>query len=574
MVFLLKIGILSAQTEITQDEIYNHIKYLASDQLGGRVAGTENGGYAAGYIANEFKMMNLKMLGEGGLQSFLLETQWNYSKNSRLTIEGKDSKFGKDFWVIPTKIQDSVSGKFFFCGCGYQIDSIHWNEVDPKKIKNSIVVIYAASPDCLAKNINPYNDLENRIDNLSKYNPKAIIVITSNSEDLQSFSGIEYSKQYDYQFPVFILNDKTANRTILRNFKDTSLYVTKQLKKAKKPFEIKSSITMVVKYEKIDIYGQNVAAILEGSDPILKNEIIVIGAHYDHIEPLNIIDTKTEKAIIDICNGADDNASGTAGLMEIAEYICNMKEKPKRSILFMAFDAEEMGLIGSFYFVDHPLVDLEKIKFMINLDMIGYLRENSLELIGAGSFAESHEFIDELNKKHRFKISINNSPMGGSDHQSFYTKNIPVIFFHTGLHPYYHTGADELNIINAEGEMKVCNMAADMLLKLAEMDTVYKFTRYSGAGNDRERKKLKVTLGIMPDLSSDATEGLLVRDVKAGGLAEKSGILKNDIIVKIDGQNVENIYTYMQILEKLDKGVTIEVEIKRKDELKKFSIAL
>ena len=210
----------------------------------------------------------------------------------------------------------------------------------------------------------------------------------------------------------------------------------------------------------------NVVGFLEGSDPVLKNEYIVLGAHYDHLG-LGGPSSKSSKQNT-IHFGADDNASGTAALLEIAEKLASVPKQLKRSVLFIAFGAEEQGLLGSKHFVEHPLIALPKIKLMVNMDMVGRLnKEKQVYMGGAGTFPEGVSLMTTIGKSLGLNPVVHAGSVGGSDHVSFYKKNISVLGIHTGGHPQYHTPEDTLDRINLEGEQLVCNYIYTAILKIA-----------------------------------------------------------------------------------------------------------
>lgn len=217
----------------------------------------------------------------------------------------------------------------------------------------------------------------------------------------------------------------------------------------------------------------NVIGFLEGNDPLLKNEYIILGAHYDHLGmggPSSKSDQKT------IHYGADDNASGTAALLEIAEKVASFKDQLKRSVIFIAFGAEEQGLLGSQYFVDHPLVPLSQIKLMINMDMVGRLNEaNHVYMGGAGTFPGGVDFMQTLGESLGLTPIVHAGEVGGSDHVSFYKAGLSVLGIHTGGHPQYHTPEDIADLINIPGEKKVSDYIFKALMEFATTDYNLKF---------------------------------------------------------------------------------------------------
>ena len=218
----------------------------------------------------------------------------------------------------------------------------------------------------------------------------------------------------------------------------------------------------------------NVVGFIEGNDEVLKNEYIVLGAHYDHLG-LGGPSSKSNKKNV-IHYGADDNASGTAALLEIAEKIVSKKSKLKRSIVFIAFGAEEHGLLGSQYFVENPLVPRAQIRLMINMDMVGRLNtEKHVYMGGAGTFPNGVNFMQTLGESLNLTPIVHAGSVGGSDHVSFYKKRISVLGIHTGGHPQYHTPEDTIDLINLKGEVLVCEYIFQTIMKLGTTDYKLEF---------------------------------------------------------------------------------------------------
>ncbi|MFV0540426.1 MAG: M28 family metallopeptidase [Aestuariibaculum sp.] len=217
----------------------------------------------------------------------------------------------------------------------------------------------------------------------------------------------------------------------------------------------------------------NIVGFIEGTDSKLKHEYIVLGAHYDHLGfggPSSKSDKKST-----IHYGADDNASGTAALLEIAEKLSLQKDQLKRSVVFIAFGAEEQGLLGSKFFVENPLVPISQIKLMINMDMVGRLNDKKeVYMGGGGTFPDGVDFMETLGRSLNLNPKVHPGSVGGSDHVSFYKKGISVLGIHTGGHPQYHTPEDTLDLINLKGEKQVCEYIFQAILKKASStDAIY-----------------------------------------------------------------------------------------------------
>ena len=259
-------------------------------------------------------------------------------------------------------------------------------------------------------------------------------------------------------------------------------YITKDFKKSgiapfKKTYKQPFVAQLRVKKGEIPkkaVETWNVIGFIEGNDPLLKNEYIVLGAHYDHLGLGGGPSSKSDK--IGIHHGADDNASGTSALLEIGERLMAHRSELKRSVLLVAFGAEEQGLLGSKYFADNPVVPLSQIKLMINMDMVGRLNDaKQVYMGGAGTFPGGVELMKELGPPLGLAPVVHAGSVGGSDHVSFYKKNISVLGIHTGGHPQYHTPEDTVELINFEGQKQVCRYIFNAIMKVASTSYDMKF---------------------------------------------------------------------------------------------------
>jgi len=304
---------------------------------------------------------------------------------------------------------------------------------------------------------------------------------------------------------------------------------------------------------------------LPGEDASLKNEFLVIGAHFDHLgfggqgSASRAIDT------IAVHHGADDNASGVGAMLEIDEKFAHTQGSHPRTIICVAFSGEEKGLLGSKYFVENPLVDLTKVNAMINLDMLGRLQEaNSVQISGAGTAEGLRDLISSLNDTNLLNLNITDEGYGPSDHSSFYGKDIPVLFFSTGAHLDYHTPDDTYDRINYAGMVKVTELIFEVSKSLASQPDKLEF-RESGPAIDQQRQMRRrgVTIGIMPDFAGNVKNGLRADFVSPGRPAALGGMKKGDIITAINGKSINNIEDYMFRMNQLSAGQTINVEVLR-----------
>jgi hypothetical protein len=265
--------------------------------------------------------------------------------------------------------------------------------------------------------------------------------------------------------------------------------------------------------------------------------------------------------------GADDNASGVAVVLELAEFFA--ANPLQRSMLFVAFGAEEMGLLGSQYFIDNPPVDKEKMVCMLNFDMVGRLNSggNNLNISGTGTATEFDSILTIHSKRASFQLSRNKDGYGASDHAMFYAQEIPVLAFFTGIHTDYHTPFDNIEKIDVEGTKVVSDFAVSIIKSIDNLPSPPAYQNTCDAPKrGKHSRKFKVTLGIIPDFADNGGKGMSVTAVKKGEAADRGGMQNGDIITAVNGNTVSNIYDYMHQLEKLRSGETAIVEVLRGEE--------
>jgi aminopeptidase-like protein len=294
----------------------------------------------------------------------------------------------------------------------------------------------------------------------------------------------------------------------------------------------------------------------------------VIGAHYDHLGTGGPGSNSRAIDTVAVHNGADDNASGVAGILALAEELSKNREQLSRSILFVAFDAEEMGLLGSKYFVEQFKDQLDQIEAMINFDMIGRFDPEAKPLLisGTGTSVESEQILNDLALGLDFQLSYSPEGYGASDHSSFYARDIPVFFITSGAHEDYHMPQDDADRLLYEGCAQIVDFAYDLVMVLANRNQPLTFQEAGPKERPRSGRGFKVTLGIMPDFASADNTGLRVDAVRKGGPAEAGGMLEGDVIIGLNGKSVTNIYDYMARLKELETGQTVSVEVIRNGE--------
>jgi len=302
----------------------------------------------------------------------------------------------------------------------------------------------------------------------------------------------------------------------------------------------------------------NIIGTLPGNDKKLKNEYVVIGAHYDSV--------KNTLGLIH--NGADDNGSGTSMVLELFEKFAS-ENNHKRTLVFMAFGGEELGLLGSKHYVNNPTIDLSKVQLMVNLDMVGRMdEENNVQLGGSPSAknfsSKLHPFF--VNSKINI-IDLGKGIFSRSDHYNFYKKDIPVLFFFTGIHPDYHTATDDEDKINYDGMMEISKIVEPIIAEFANVEERLVFETMEEEKQEKMQSpsKMKVTLGIMPDYAFD-DKGVKADSVIDNRPGQKAGMIDGDIVIKIKDFDIVDMYKYMEALSKIESGAKTQITVLRDKE--------
>jgi hypothetical protein len=331
------------------------------------------------------------------------------------------------------------------------------------------------------------------------------------------------------------------------------------------PFTVKNTATHNPNVDTTTRTAKNVVGYLDNGAA----HTIVIGAHYDHLGFGRDGNSLEPNAIGQVHNGADDNASGVAGVLELARHLATNGAKEQHNFLFICFSAEELGLLGSKYYTEHPTVELGKVNFMVNMDMIGRLSPaKTLTVGGVGTSPSLGPLLAKVPSG--LKIATDSSGTGASDHTSFYLKNLPVLFFFTGAHPDYHKTVDDTDRINFAGQAEVLQYIAQVV-QAADGQPKMAFTPTRSNVQMSASTRMKVTMGVMPSYGGDG-KGLKVDGVTEGRPAKKAGIQAGDIIQTIGEHQITDIQSYMTALGKFEKGQSAKVKVRRGDQVLELTV--
>jgi len=309
-----------------------------------------------------------------------------------------------------------------------------------------------------------------------------------------------------------------------------------------------------------ELPARNVIGVVPGTDPTLRGEFVVIGGHYDHLgrDTTGALDPDARDAIR---NGADDNASGTVAVLELARLVA--RTPLKRTAVFVAFSGEELGLLGSQHFVETSPVPLGRVQAMFNFDMVGRLDGGRLQVFGTATAAEFPSVLEAANRAYGFQLTTGGDGFGRSDHASFYAKDIPVLHFFTGTHADYHRASDDASGINAAGEAKVVDFAFALLRDVGDRPARLTFVRVPAPVAAQPRAGRGAYLGSIPDMAAGDGTGLRLTGVRAGSPADDGGLKAGDVIVEFGGRPVTDLYAYTDAIAAFAPGDTVQVVVRR-----------
>lgn len=564
---------------ITTEELMKHIQFLADDKLMGRESGGPGNPEATKYVAEQFSKYGLKPVGKDGsyLQPFEIGLNPELGKKCRMVVRVKAErrvlKLGEDYLPMDNINQGEAFGKVVFVGYGITAPDVGYDDYQGVNVTNRIALILRRTPDTSRDDSKFKNNSKGRpslhalfttkLANAKAHGARAALILDAGAEHKsvkEMFDGGPFKiREQKGSIPFMWVRYGMVREWFTTAGKDLK-DVVKAMDVGQQPdsFQLPTILaTLRVEIERQKATVNNVIGLLEGSDPKLKNEYLVIGGHHDHVGYGRDRRKKGDEDFIH--NGADDNASGTSAVLELAQAFAFAKERPKRSILFMTFNAEERGLLGSRYYVNKPLIPLTNTIAMINLDMVGR-GASGLDVGGVGTSPGFPEMVKRAGMKTDLNVSLTYGGKAPSDNTSFYNKNMPVLFFYTGKHDDYHKPTDDWEKIDKGEIQQVTRMAYDIATQLANAPVRPKFTKADGNPVQRGRPRLLLGIQIDPEHGGD---GVRVLNVSAELPAGKGGIAKGDVVLTLDGKAVNNVADIGRLLSTKKKGNKIKAVIDR-----------
>ncbi|WP_224366583.1 M20/M25/M40 family metallo-hydrolase [Hyalangium versicolor] len=547
--------------ESAADRIEKDVAFLAAPEQEGRGIGT-NGIEASGkHIEGRFQSLGLKPAGDNGSfrQVFPVTTAVKPGAKTQVKL-GKTVVPPEAYTVLGFSAQGAAQGPLALAGYGIVEPSINVDDYAKLDVKGKIVVVRRFVPDSTTFSDTDkqrrYGDLRHKAWTARERGAKAVIIVdwpeapNPPVKDWQmpseaSLPSLSPEGQGDAGIPVVVVK-RSALEPLMA-----------QLSAGKR---VDARIEVQLDFEKSDAF--NVAALLEAGQGKLPGTI-VIGAHYDHLGFGGRYSLTPDKHVPHV--GADDNASGVAGVLEIARALTENRAQLQHDVLFVAFSGEETGVLGSSYFTRaRGDAGMKQIAAMLNLDMVGRLRTSGLSVLGAESATEWREIVGAACTKARVQCTSSGDGYGPSDHSPFYAAGVPVLHFFTGAHSDYHKPSDTADAINAAGTAQVASIVSAVALGL-DGKTTLTYQKVPSPTPRGDLRSFNASLGTVPDYAgpSNGQKGMLLAGVRAGGAAEQAGLQRGDILIRLGKHAVGSVEDLMYVLNSSKPGETVTAVVLR-----------
>ena len=575
-----------AEPQFTSKEFLEPIKYLASDKLKGRGDGTKELDEAAEYIAKHFKKFGLKPAGDNGtyLQRFKITVGAQMGPNNSVTYQSGATRIAlttQDF--VPFSFSEAVTVQAPLLFAGYGITAPEFNYDDYKGVdaKGKIVLVLRHDPQendeksvSAGKQLTTHAEIVNKAINARNHGAVGMILVNDlgnhpgEPDELLKFgtlTGPEEMQVAALQVKAAVVDEwlKPTGKSL----EELRQAIDKDLSNHSFALPPSAQVALAVDVRRVRKEVANVIGELTGQDEKLAGQCIVVGAHYDHLG-LGDQHSLAPSQIGQIHHGADDNASGTSAVLELADGFGHERPRSAHTLVFVAFAGEETGLLGSSYYASHPACGLDKTLAMLNMDMIGRVSKNKLYVGGTGTSPGFKKLVEDADRDVGFDLSYSASGYGASDHMSFTVRSVPVLFFFSGLHSDYHKPSDTWEKIDAEDGAKVVRLVAQVVNGLDQLKEKPPFVRVAeptppamGGGGG-----YGPYFGSIPDFGEAEHGGVKFADVRDGSPAAKAGFKAGDTLIDFDGKKIDNLYDFTYALRAHKPGDKVSVTVLRNGE--------
>lgn len=544
---------------------FAHVRYLADDALLGREVGSPGARCAGDYIAGVFRDLGLQGVGPDGsfFQSFQVQMGSILGEGSVLEVGSEALAVSSDWIPFGFSSKGEVSAMLVYGGAGVSMPGSEENPSADPDMEGRIVVVEAADPHGSAAGSMP-GDPHFKASTAARGGAAGVLILMGEGDPL----------------PDLLVEQRPSVRIPAAAIAGHAAEAIRQAAEAGATAHLMTAV------EPRMLEARNVVAMIPGASPEVGQEVVILGAHYDHLGLGGDGSLAPDERVVH--NGADDNASGTAALMEAARLIMDSGRPPARSLLFIAFTGEEKGLWGSAHYAREPILPLERTVAMINMDMVGRLRDNTLTVYGTGTAEEWPSLLDKVNEgqPEPFVIAPIADGFGPSDHSSFYGEGIPVLMLFTNTHADYHRPQDDWWLINPGGMERIATFAADVAGAVAGAATepVMALTLVEGAGNphgaamptDEDAPAMPgygAYMGTIPDMTPQDF-GVRITGVREESPAQKAGLQAGDILVELGGKEISDLYAYTYALREHKPGDEVTVVVLRDGERMSFQAVL
>jgi hypothetical protein len=550
------------------------VKRLASDEFSGRGTGEQGAQLAADLVEQRFKALGLEPFGDGEGASRQFRNKFSARVGAKIDAPKLDVSRAKQkpiVWpeggTITADGSESgeAQGAVVFVGYGVTASAVTWDDYAGKDVAGKVAIVLDGAPkptdDKQASALRDFKSARYKLRTAREHKAAGLIIVAA-GEELPPVP----SEARGMGIPGVVIKRSVA-KLLFPDIKWDDIAKT-SAKAAVKPLDLPiMNVKMTTHIEPMMADAWNIVGRLSAkADSKTAQEYVVIGAHYDH---LGMGGTSASRApgVRAIHHGADDNASGTTLLLDVARRLSKLADKPSRNIVFMAFGAEELGTLGSRYWIEHPPVPMTSVVAMINADMVGRMRDRTLVVDGTGTSTTWPELIQKANEGLSLNLKLGAEGFGASDHASFTGARVPVAFLFTGVHDDYHLPSDTSDKIDVGGVDLVATLAARLTYAVAERPERLVFVDapapdpHSGGGGGTGRG-FKVSLGTIPDYAWSG-KGVKLTGARPDSPATRAGIVAGDVIVKLGTHEVTNVHDYVFALGDLEPGKETTVEVDR-----------
>ncbi len=578
---------------ISADRFEQHVAFLADDTLAGRGTGTAGLDAAADYVAAEFEAAGLVPYGDGGdwFQRFDAAGNRRLIEGNVLVIAGHELTVGQDWMPFSSVPACELSGPLVFAGYGFSAEDGHDDYAD-LDVKGKVVLVIAGGPG------QQPNDFASQINTAYK-NGAAGILIANDPVSSPRGSAQDVTLPYEREGSAGVTASLPAaqltGQAVATVLAGSGFDLTAQQRLIDESGQTASVdlgqvvVTLHIASERAQLATKNVVGVLVGNDPELAHEWILVGAHMDHLGLGQSSSMGGADAVGQIHNGADDNASGTAGVIEIAHLLAKQTGLLRRTVVFATFGAEEMGLLGSIWLNEHPPWPTDGLVAMVNMDMIGRATDGRVAVGGLGSGDVFPELFEDLvgaldewaevvdgedhSSASRLQLTTSPSVTSNSDHYTFFKSEVPVLSLFTGLHDDYHKPSDDVSLVDVERGALIATLAAEFVVSVSDLDQRPEY-RDPDEGRPAQVATVKppegrsvvrggVRFGSRPDYAYTADDGVRIDGVSGDSPAEGCGLMHGDVIVAIDGTAIRNIQDYMVLLYSHRPGDEMVLTVRR-----------